>query len=389
MFRIRWFILPLATAVLLNAQVPEGVQRFALDSYHALASPNSNLAFSPLSIAAVLSMGLEGARGQTAAQMAKVLHEHGLDGNIVGQVTKAANTGGDVLLNANGLWVQRGFPVLPEFKQKIQSVYRAPLTLIDFMKAPGQASDEINAWTDEHTQGKIHELFGPGSLGSSTRLVLTSAIYFNGKWQSAFVPGQTHPAPFKLDTGGTVQASFMNQHAMSGYAETSSVQILEMKYGDGSLVFDILLPRQGGGLAEMERSLTTESLTAWLAEVRPRTVEITIPKFRTDAQFSLRETLTRMGMPDAFDAGVADFSGIDGRRDLVLSEVVHKAFVDVSEEGTEAAAATGASISLTAMSPTPRTVFRADHPFMFLIRDKNSGVILFAGRLVNPAIVAK
>ncbi len=173
----------------------------------------------------------------------------------------------------------------------------------------------------------------------------------------------------------------MNQHAMSGYAETSSLQILEMKYGDGSLAFDILLPKPGSGLPD--------DPTTALAEIKPRTVEITIPKFRTDAQFSLRETLSRMGMPAAFDAALADFSGIDGRRDLVLSDVVHKAFVDVSEEGTEAAAATGATISLTAMSPASRVVFRADHPFAFLIRDTRTGVILFAGRLVNPSIVAK
>ncbi|MGD1095464.1 MAG: serpin family protein, partial [Bryobacteraceae bacterium] len=362
-----------AVATLLSAQNTPSkaspVSGFAVDSYEALAAPNRNLIFSPLSIAAVLSMALEGARGTTAAQMTKVLHQTDSPASLIEQVTNAANSGGDVLLNANGLWVQRGFSVKPEFKQTIQNVYRAPLTLLDFIKAPDQARAEINAWTDEHTEGKIHEMFGPGSLGPNARLVLTSAIYFNGKWQSAFRPQETHTAPFKLDAGGTVQASFMNQRTMSSYAETSSLQILEMKYGDGSLAFDILLPKPGSGLADMERSLTQETLTAWLAEVKPRTVEIMIPKFRTDAQFSLRETLSRMGMPAAFDAAAADFSGIDGRRDLVISDVVHKAFVDVSEEGTEAAAATGASISLTAMSPTGRTVFRADHPFAFLIRD--------------------
>jgi len=220
-------------------------------------------------------------------------------------------------------------------------------------------------------------------LDESTRLVLSSAVYFYGKWEHPFQPNQTRLAPFKLGNGSTAETSFMNQTGHFGYAETPTVQILEMKYAGTGLALDVLLPKPGSSLRDLEGRLTEDHLAGWLAQLSDRNVEVLIPKFRVESQFSLREMLSRMGMGRAF-TGSADFSGIDGQRDLALSNVLHKALVDVSEEGTEAAAATGSAVALVRMIVPEHTVFRADHPYVFLIRDAQSGLVLFAGRLTNP-----
>ncbi len=387
------FALPFLLAAALQAAgnpIVPGLNRFATASYQQLAHGDANLIFSPFSISTALSMALDGARGQTAAEIARVLDQlypdpayHAAVAALVEQLAKEANTGRNELLNATGLWVQSGFPIQSDFKQVIQTLYRAPLSLVDFSTDPERARGEINSWTERNTKGRIRELFGQGSLDPTTRLMLTSAIYFNGKWQCAFRPQNTQLGPFQRDEGGEAQASFMRQTASFGYAETPALQILEMKYAGTGLAFDVLLPKAAGGLGDLEKSLTPEELTAWLGSLKERSVEVAVPKFRAEAEFSLRGTLSRMGMASAF-GGSADFSGIDDRRDLALSDVRHKAFVDVSEEGTVAAAATGAMVNLIAMKAPPPLVFRADHPFAFLIRDTHSGLILFAGRLMRP-----
>jgi serpin B len=385
--------LPLFCAGALGASAnpAPGLNHLATATYRELAPGGANLIFSPFSVSSALSMLLDGARGTTATQMAAVLHQaypdpgyHAALAALVEQIVKTANTGGNELLNANGLWVQNGFAVRSDFRRTIETLYRAPLVPLDFARDCERARTEINSWTARHTKGKIQELYGPGSLDADVRLVLTSAIYFYGKWQSPFPPGETRPAPFRLGGGARVETPFMNQTAVFGYTETPSVQVLEMKYAGIPTVFDIILPKKEDGLAELESSLTPEQLAAWFGALKSRRVEVAIPKFRAESEFSLRDVLSRMGMADAFQSA-ADFSGIDGRRDLYLSDVLHKAFVDVSEEGTEAAAATGATVKFIAMLQEPRTVFRADRPFAFVIRDAPSGLILFAGRLTRPA----
>lgn len=367
-----------------------GLNHLATGAYRQLARGDGNLIFSPFSVSSALSMLLDGARGQTARQMAAVLHQsypdpayHESLASLVDELTKAANTGGNELLQANGLWVQNNFRTQAEFRRTIESLYRAPLVPLDFLHNSEAAREAINSWTSRQTKGKISELYAPGTLDQDTRLVLTSAIYFHGKWQAPFRREETQPAPFRLASGGTVETRFMNQTARFGYTESPLAQVLEMKYGETPLAFDIILPKQSGGLAEVEKTLTADQIAAWAAALKNRKVEVSIPQFRTEAEFSLRDALSRMGMPDAF-GGSADFSGIDDRRDLYLSDVLHKAYVDVAEEGTEAAAATGGTVKFIAMIQEPRTVFRADHPFAFLIRDTHSGAILFAGRLIQP-----
>jgi serpin B len=370
--------------------VAAGVNRFATASYRELAPANPNLVFSPFSISSALSMTLTGARGRTADEMAAVLGQAAVDpgyhaalASLVERLAAQGNGGPNELFFANALWVQSGFAILPDFQNKLRSLYRAPLSPVDFAGNPEGARGSINSWTERQTRNRIRDLFGPGSPGRATRLVLTTAVYFNGKWQSAFRPGDTRPGPFQSGASGTVETGFMRQTADFGYADAPSVRILEMKYAGSPLAFDVILPKAAGGLAEIEKSLTPEKLVAWFAGLATRRVEVSIPRFRAEASFSLRETLSHMGMPLAFGAA-ADFSGIDDRRDLCLSDVVHKAFVDITEEGTEAAAASGAVVALIAARRSPAVVFRADHPFAFLIRDTTSGAILFAGRFTRP-----
>jgi serpin B len=371
----------LAVAVLHAAEgSAPGDHRFATAAYRELARGQGNLILSPYSIASALSMALEGARGRTAEEMRSVLDQFPVD---LASLEKEANTGGNQLLTANGLWVQKSFAILPEFQQAMTGRFHAPAEQADFAGAPEQARAEINSWTDRHTKGKIRELFAAGSLNGSTRLVLTSAIYFYGKWQSAFPKDATKPAQFRLGTSGAVQADFMNQTGKFGYAEVAGAQVLELKYAGTPIVFDVILPKTDDGIAAFDTSIDPARLAEWLGAVQTRTVDVALPKFRADSEFSLAKTLSRMGMPIAF-SGEADFSGIDGRKDLALSSVTHKAFVDVAEEGTEAAAATGIAVTRIAAVTSPRTVFRADHPFLFLIRDSKSGSILFEGRVMNP-----
>jgi serpin B len=387
------FVLPFLLAAALPAgdsRIVPGIDSFTIASYQQLARGDANLALSPFNIATALSMTLAGARGRTAAEIATALHQNydssydaGLAA-LVDDLTKAGNTGINQLLIANGLWVQKGLPIQSAFQATLGDHYHAQIVPLDFVANPEGARSKINRWTEEHTKDKIKNLFPAGSLNEQIRLVLTSAIYFYGKWQDPFLAARTEPAPFMVQSGTTMQANFMNQTSHFKYADTPSSQILEMQYSGTGIAFDVLLPKTAGGLPALEKSLTPDNLTAWLGSLTSTNVRVSLPKFRVESEFSLPKTLSAMGMPAAF-TNQADFSGIDDRDKLFISEVLHKAFVDVSEQGTEAAAATGISARPAAMrAPEPAVVFRADHPFLFLIRDSRSGVMLFIGRLTNP-----
>ena len=386
-------VLPILLAAALlgaDSRIMPGMNAFTTDAYKQLARGDANLILSPFNIATALSMASAGARGQTAKEIQAVLHLHydptydSALGVLLADLTKAGNTGGNELHTANRLWVQKGFAIQPAFENTLTNNYRAALTALDFIANPEAARSQINRWTEEQTKDKIKNLFPAGSLDAQTRLVLTSAIYFYGKWQDPFIPSRTQSAPFVLPTGATTQANFMNQTAHFGYADTSSAEVLEMRYAGTGLAFDVLLPKTLTGFPDLEKSLTLENLTGWLGNLTTRNVQVSLPKFRAESEFSLHNALSTMGMPTAF-TDKADFSDIDPKRGLAISEVVHKAFVDVSEQGTEAAAATGITMRATAIRmPEQAVVFRADHPFIFLIRDTSTGVILFIGHLMNP-----
>jgi serpin B len=373
-----------------DSRIAPAMNAFTTAVYKQLATGGGNLILSPFNIATALSMALAGARGRTAEEIGSVLHA-GSDstydaalGVFLGELTAAGNSKGNELHTANELWVQKGFTIQPAFENTLRIHYHAPLTPLDFKANPEAARSQINRWTEEQTKAKIKDLLPAGSLDAQTRLVLTSAIYFDGKWLAPFAAARTQPAPFTAAAGATTQANFMNQTSDFGYAETASAQILELRYAGTGIAFDVLLPKVATGLSSLEKSITVESLTGWLGGLSSRNVQVSLPKFRAESEFSLGPALSAMGMPTAF-TGKADFSGIDPQRSLAISAVVHKAFVDVAEEGTKAAAAAGITMHPTAIRmPEPAVVFRADHPFLYLIRDTRTGVVLFIGRLQDP-----
>lgn len=285
---------------------------------------------------------------------------------------------------ANGLWAQKKQPFLPAFLNVAQQDYEANLNQADFRTSADATRMQINDWVDHKTKGKITDLLQRGVLDPTTRLVLVNAIYFKGRWAREFDKHLTIQAPFTVTPTQRPEVPLMNLTADFQYAEIEGLQLLELPYVGGDLDLVVLLPREVAGLQGLEELLNEKTLGLWLAQARNQKVAVFLPRFKLTAQFSLAQQLAEMGMADAFSKR-ADFSGIDGRHDLFISAVVHKAFVEVNEEGTEAAAATGVVMrKALVMRPQPTPVFRADHPFLFLIRDNRSGSILFLGRMVDP-----
>lgn len=384
--------------------IVEGNNKFALELYAKLRGGGANLFLSPYSISTALAMTYAGARGETESQMAKVLHFPTIANpvaeppatpaanrrqfaSVFGKIVEDLNAGGEKggyeLRVANALWGQKQYGFLEEFLELIKSNYDGRLNEVDFVGAAEVARKTINAWVEKKTNDKIKNLIPKGVLDSMTRLVLTNAIYFKGNWARQFKEEMTEDVPFTLTDGEKIDAAMMNQTAEFGYAETDTFQGLELPYVDNELSMIILLPKKSDGLSDLEKALAPKNLSEWLAKLRKRKVIVSVPRFKMTSKFSLASVLKSMGMTNAFSAK-ADFSGMNGRRDLFISAVIHKAFVDVNEEGTEAAAATAVTMRLTSIAPTQMPVFRADHPFLFLIRDNQSGSILFIGRIMNP-----
>ena len=371
------------------AAVVQGNNVFALDLYGRLRQQDGNLFFSPYSISDALAMTYAGARGQTAEQMATTLH-FGLPPQRLhpafGELIRHLNAGGKdrkyQLSVANALWGQKGYTFLPDFLRLTQDVYQGGLKEVDFVKTEA-ARKAINAWVEEQTKDKIKDLIPEGALASDTRLVLTNAIYFKSAWAEAFPEGATKKEDFHLGGGNKVQVPLMHTNEALRYRDGGTFQALELPYQSRQLSMIVLLPKKADGLAELEKDLTSARLDEWLKAMKVHQVNVTLPKFKFSAEFSLKDVLAAMGMPLAFSKR-ADFSGMTTREQLYIDKVLHKAFVDVNEKGTEAAAATGVVMSLRLAPPQPQLVFKADHPFIFLIRDNHSGSILFLGRLANP-----
>lgn len=378
--------------------VVEGNNKFALELYQTLQSRQGNLFLSPYSISAALAMTYAGAKGQTEKQMAETLcfpsisseQFHKKFGEIIRQLNEAGQKGSYELVVANALWGQKDYKFLNDFLTLVRTNYGGDLQQVDFVKQTEEARKTINAWVEDKTKDKIKELIKPGMVDSMTRLVLTNAIYFKGKWASEFKPERTQNAPFTLLDGRKVNVPMMTQTGKFGYMETDTTQVLELPYVNSldhardrdELSMVILLPKKIDGVSELERELARDNLAGWLDRLRKCEVRVFLPRFKMTSEFELAGVLASMGMPDAF-CSKADFSGMAGNRDFFISAVVHKAYVEVNEEGTEAAAATGVVMKLTSVGEPP-PVFRADHPFVFLIRENQTGSILFLGRLANP-----
>ena len=371
----------------------EGNTAFALELYPKVERTPGNVFFSPYSVSSCLAIAYAGARGQTESQMAKVLHFskaqeqlHSAFGALQRQLNEADTSSGIQLNIANALWAQQGHPFLPDFLNIAKGDYQANINQADFKTSANAALQEINRWVSQQTKDKIQNILPPGSLDAQTRLVLANAIYFKGVWAKKFEKAQTSAQPFHLLDGGKVDALLMHHADEVRYFEAGDFQAVELPYSSNELSMVILLPRKNDGCHPLESRLNPEFLSNSISEMKKQKVEIFLPRFKLESSFELKEPLVSLGMTDAFGPK-ADFSGMDGSHLLSVSVIFHKAWGEVNEEGTEAAAATVAGIRATAVIKpvTPPPVFRADHPFIFLIRDTRSEALLFLGRLENPA----
>jgi serine protease inhibitor len=378
----------------------DGNTAFALDLYQKLKDRPGNLFFSPYSISTSLAMTYAGARGQTEGEMAKVLHFNlaqtnlpvafGTLGTRMNQIQRWNRI---TLTTANSLWCQQDYRFTDAFLNLIHKYYDAEARRVDFKRSPQAASGEINKWVEQRTKGKIRDAVEPGLFTDYTRLVLCNAIYFKGKWQHQFKLRDTEPAPFHITTNETVTVPMMSQkaHFKTASSNDRSVELLELPYSGTDLSMIILLPEieypspdvEQPGLPGLERKLTADNLRVWLAnldQANPHETRVALPRFTTSCGFELTKELKSLGMASAFDDLTANFYGMDGTTNLVISDVIHKAFVEVNESGTEAAAVTLTMARTKGMARR----FIVDHPFIFLIRENGSGSILFLGRIVDP-----
>jgi serpin B len=354
-----------------------------------LRTQEGNLFFSPYSVSTALAMTYGGARGNTEVEMAHTLHFSPDQARLHPAVAlleaalNAVQAKGNVQLKvANALWPQEGYAFLDEYLALVEEYYRASITALNYGDAEA-ARTTINTWVEEKTEGQIRDLIPAGILDALTRLVLTNAIYFKGDWAKRFDEDRTERAPFWVTPAASSDVPMMSQVETLGYsAREPGLQVLELPYAGHDLSMIVLLPGERDGIAALEDALIVENLTSWIDDLKPMEVEVHLPRFKLSCQFGLGSALKAMGMVDAFDYA-ADFSGMDGTKSLYISVVIHQASVDVNEEGTEAAAATAVVMKLKAL-PLPPPVFRADHPFVFLIRENQTGSILFIGRMANP-----
>lgn len=374
----------------------EGNTAFALDLYRELAGMGGNLFYSPFSISQALAMTFAGARGNTASQMEEVLHFTLAGGNLhpafnsLGLELASRSEIEDLpadqrfkLNIANAIWGQKDYEFLPEFLDMLAKNYGAGMRLVDYLADPEKARVEINNWVEDQTEGKIKDLIPQGAIDGLTRLVLTNAIYFNASWQHPFDESLTALQPFHLLDGGTVNVDMMEQSESFGYYRGGGYQAVELPYSGDQLAMWVILPDEDQ-FAAFEAALDPGVLDEIRSGMSYSQVHLWMPQFSFSAEFMLKPVLTALGMTDAFDVSLADFSGMTGSRDLFISEVIHKAFVDVDESGTEAAAATAVIMKLTAAPAEEPVELKIDRPFIFLIRDLPTGSILFLGRVLDP-----
>ncbi|XP_054109801.2 serpin B6 isoform X1 [Callithrix jacchus] len=366
---------------------------FALNLLKTLGEGNSkNVFFSPLSMASALAMVYMGAQGNTAAQMAQVLslNKSGGGGDVhqgfQSLLTEVNKPGTQYLLRtANRLFGEKSCDFLSSFRDSCQKFYQVEMEELDFVSAVEKSRKHINTWVAEKTEGKIAELLSPGTVDSLTKLVLVNAIYFKGNWDKQFRKENTKERPFKVSKNEEkpVQMMFKKSTFKKTYIGEIFTQILVLPYVGQELNMIIMLPDESTDLRTVEKEITHEKFVEWtrLDMMDEEEVEVFLPRFKLEESYDMEHILRNLGMTDAFEVGKADFSGMS-KTDLFLSKVVHKSFVEVNEEGTEAAAATAAIMMLRCARFTPR--FCADHPFLFFIQHSKTNGILFCGRFSSP-----
>ncbi len=372
-------------------EVVKANNQFAFDLYAKYKQKDENIFFSPYSISAALAMTYEGARGVTKEEIQKVFHFPKEDSVLregFQALYKSINKEDKVyqLHVANALWAQKDFKFLDDYLSIIEQYYFGKATNLDFFNQAESSRITINKWVEDRTNNKIRDLIPQGNISASTRLVITNTVYFKGMWLFEFNKKNTRAEDFYLYTGDTVKAEMMRlAEKHFDYAETENLQILELLYKGNKLSMLILLPKEKN-LSVLEDSLTLEKLIALKKMLNSESVNIFIPKLKFETKYFMAEDLKTMGMPIAFTAE-ADFSGMTGTRNLGIDEVIHQAFVDIDEEGTEAAAATAVETRYLSGSPdyfNKPKIFNADHVFVFIIQDRETGNILFLGRVLNP-----
>lgn len=374
-------------------QLVQGNTAFALNLYHRLSEEASgNLFYSPFSVSTCLAMALLGAKTNTASEMAQCLRLAGDNGDFhagLARLQHALGTQGGAagveLRLANSLWADSGISVLSAFLADIDHYYGGGCQQVDFSDSE-KACGLINDWVSRGTNGLINQIMSEKEI-LQVVFVLANAIYFCGKWSTPFEENDTRPQAFHLSSGKIVQADMMSQIGAGWYAEVEGFQILEKWYGDGEFSMVMLLPDRADRIPALEAKLTPQTLEAWLARLEGTdAIAIQVPKFRLATEYRLADHLRNMGMIDAFDPRRADFSGMSGGNEFFVGQVCHKAVLDMEEEGTKAAAVTATTMSCTGPGDLPPSIlFRADRPFVFIIRHVPSGTILFLGRLINPA----
>jgi len=374
-----------------QALLIEGNSAFAFDLYRRLRGEEGNLFYSPHSISVALAMTYAGASGETTRQMADtlrfLLEQEDLHPafNWLDMELAASGEGdeGFTLNVVNSIWGQKDYVFLESFLDVLAENYGAGLRILDFIAETEASRLAINKWVSDETEGRIRDLIPRGAIDEMTRLVLTNAIYFDADWQHPFKRRDTSNGPFYLLDGGQRSVPMMKQAESFGYADGPGYQAVELPYDGGELSMVILLP-ESGWFREFEEGLDAQRVAGIIDSLSTTRVALTMPKFEFESDFGLKATLQDMGMIDAFVWNTADFSGMTGERELFISDVVHKAFVSVDEEGTEAAAATGVIMAPTAMPLDPDVQVTIDRPFIFLIRDIDTGSILFLGRVMDP-----
>jgi len=379
-----------------QALLVEGNTAFAFDLYQVLREQDGNLFYSPYSISLALAMTYAGARGETAQQMTDTLHFllnqdrlhpafNWLDAELASRGEDAQGKDGERFrLNIiNAIWGQKDYEFLSDFLDVLAENYGAGLRILDFINETEESRLAINQWVSYQTESRIKDLIPQDAIDAQTRLVLTNAIYFNAAWEDPFDEDMTSDGPFYLLDGGQVTVPMMEQAEFFGYTEGEGYRAVELPYDGGELSMLILLPASGNFTA-FEEGLQAQQVYDIISDLQLTGVALTMPRFEFDSEFSLEDTLAEMGMPDAFVYPIADFSGMTGRLELFIWGVVHKAFVAVDTAGTEAAAATAGIVAPSPPPPESPVEVTIDRPFIFLIRDIETGAILFVGRVLNP-----
>lgn len=375
------------TSTIVLDNVVDANNQFASDLYSKYKSKEGNIFFSPFSVSTALAMTYEGAKGKTAEEMQAVLHlpvdKQKIRSDFVsiyGEINKENKA--YMLTNANVLWVQKDYPFISNYYSTVDTYYKGKVTNLDFKTETEKSRVTINNWVENQTYNKIRNIIPPGILTSDTRLVLTNAIYFKANWSNQFDPQNTRDVKFYVNSNVSVNSKMMHQLSYFNYIETSNLQILEMEYLGNDLSMLVILPRENN-LNQIENIFNKENLTEWKKYMTGKEVEVTFPKFKFETKYFMANDLAEMGMPAAFKFPDADFTGMSPTGELYIGEVIHQTFVEVTEYGTEASAAT-VEIMPGAI-PEPPKIFNADHPFIFLIQQKSTGNILFIGRLTDPS----